>query len=660
MLSFKIVEDREKLRCLMAFQVFMYSWRSTMAIWILVPAPQADINNSLRSLISFLLIVALQLVSTAFSAESGDPGFEDVHFSGSATCASCHNNLTDSTSKDVSIETAWSSTMMANATRDPYWIAKVASELKRAPHLSSVINDKCSRCHVPMAHESAIRDVAPIVILDSDNGFLNPANTYFDHAMDGVSCTLCHRIEDDENLGTLDGFSGAFSISDVVGEDRPSYAQYSGVNTTPMRNNVQFTPKFGAHTSSSETCATCHDLKTPFVDADGLVASTTQESEFPEQMPFTEWQHSDYRIGGSKQASCQSCHMPKITGTVPIASKPGSTGARSDFAEHTLVGGNTTMLEILDTNRTELGVSATGFTQKINETRALLQTAATVEILDAAVVNDNIEVSIRVTNHGGHKLPTSYPSRRAFIHFLVEDGAENNLFESGKMNSDGSIEGVATDTNSSIYEPHYNLITSEDQVQVYEPIMVNTDDEVTHTLLRAARYIKDNRITPSGFVKATAPNDIEVLGAAATDADFSNGSDTLTYRIALDALGTVINGLTISADLDYQSQAFGHLQDLFVDDDLTEVAAFKTMFESRAILKETLGGDEHFLCAGDSLLITEKTFSAGSSTVCEASETVSTLGSVIVQDGGDLRFVGESIQLAGGFRVNSGGKFSIN
>jgi hypothetical protein len=41
--------------------------------------------------------------------------------------------------------------MMANATRDPFWQAKVRSELNRTPELSQAINDKCSRCHAPMA-----------------------------------------------------------------------------------------------------------------------------------------------------------------------------------------------------------------------------------------------------------------------------------------------------------------------------------------------------------------------------------------------------------------------------------------------------------------------------------------------------------------------------
>ena len=70
-------------------------------------------------------------------ASGGNPSFTSEHFSGSANCTMCHNGLNDQNGLDVSIETDWSSTMMANATRDPFWKAKVRSELNRNPQLST-------------------------------------------------------------------------------------------------------------------------------------------------------------------------------------------------------------------------------------------------------------------------------------------------------------------------------------------------------------------------------------------------------------------------------------------------------------------------------------------------------------------------------------------
>ncbi len=533
-------------------------------------------TGMLASLASFLIV--------SNSHAAANASFEDTHFSGSGVCVDCHDGLTDTQGNDISIIKNWSTSMMANSTRDPYWRAKVASELHRNPGLSDEINDKCSRCHAPMANDSAKKDGAPLEILGS--GFLNPINTYYDHALDGVSCTVCHQIADDGNLGTLDGVSGKYTILQYANAvDRPAFGQYLDPATRQMQNNVQFTPQHGAHTSTSEMCATCHDLKTPFVDAAGELASTTPESEFPEQMVYSEWKNSAYQTGGSEERSCQSCHMPKVSGDVKISTRPQNLAARPGFSRHTFLGANTTMLDILDNNRDALEVTATGFDQTILDTRALLQSAATIDVLSREMIGNQLKVVLKITNHTGHKLPSSYPSRRAYIHFLVQDDNGSIVFESGKLNANGSIAGVGEDIDASTYEPHYDQITAEDQVQVYGPIMQNTDGNVTHTLLRAAAYKKDNRLTPAGFDKGSVPSDVAVVGAASTDTNFNLGTDTITYLINVGNK----RGFTINASLNYQTLSYGHLQDLFKDSaSVAEVADFETMFDNANIREENL------------------------------------------------------------------------
>ena len=49
--------------------------------------------------------------------------FASSRFAGSGDCAVCHSLLADSTGQDVSIDTHWRSTMMANSARDPLWQA---------------------------------------------------------------------------------------------------------------------------------------------------------------------------------------------------------------------------------------------------------------------------------------------------------------------------------------------------------------------------------------------------------------------------------------------------------------------------------------------------------------------------------------------------------
>ena len=67
------------------------------------------------------------------------------------------------------------------------------------------------------------------------------------------------------------------------------------------------------------------------------------------------------------------------------------------------------------------------------------------------------------------------------------------------------------------FEPHYREITRADQVQIFEPILKDSEGQVTTGLLNAVGYLKDNRILPAGFDKTSADNDVQVVGEAAED-----------------------------------------------------------------------------------------------------------------------------------------------
>jgi hypothetical protein len=105
------------------------------------------------------------------------------------------------------------------------------------------------------------------------------------------------------------------------------------------------------------------------------------------------------------------------------------------------------------------------------------------------------------------------------------------LFESGKLHADGSIEGNVNDTDPARYLPHYTKIDSPEQVEIFEPILGDAAGHVTTGLLTATQYLKDNRILPAGFDKATASPDIAVRGEAAADPEFKGGSSATQYHI---------------------------------------------------------------------------------------------------------------------------------
>ncbi len=496
---------------------------------------------------------------------SGDPTFTSEHFAGSDICQQCHDGISDAAGKDVSIVVDWSSSMMANSARDPFWLAKVRSELNRNPGLSDLINDKCTRCHAPMANEEIRRSGGKITLFD--DGILNADNSRHNEAMDGVSCTLCHQITDSNLLGTPDAFSGHYEIN----ETKAIYGPYDNLTPQAMVNNTGYTPTYSAHTRESELCATCHELKTPYVDELGQILSQTYEDEFPEQTPYTEWLNSDY----ANQQSCQDCHMSRTDGVVMAARPPWLDTQRDNFAVHDFIGANKMMLDVLDTNREQLGVRSNNFAETITKTELMLAGAASIEQMESSLLNGVLTFTLKINSTAGHKLPSAYPSRRVVLHVTVRDQAGAIVFESGRPNSNGSVVGLNADNDLLTYEPHYDLITSSDQVQVYEAIMANSNDEVNYTLLRSMKYLKDNRILPVGFDKNSVPDDIAVKGEALIDDDFIGGSDQISYQIS----GLSTGSYTVEAELLYQTIAYAFGQDLFKDSS-AEVSDFKMMYEA--------------------------------------------------------------------------------
>lgn len=511
-------------------------------------------------------------------------GFISDHFTGSGKCANCHDLLEDAKGNNVSISDHWRSTMMANAAKDPIWQAKVASEGARNPAIKAVIEEKCSLCHMPMAYTEAKRKGQTPSVFEP--GFLFGRNQLHVAAMDGVSCTLCHQIQD-EKLGTKDSFSGKFTVDTTAkSPGRLIFGPYRAPRVESMRDSVGYTPAFGSHTNDSALCATCHTLYTPYLDGKGNIAG-----EFPEQTPYLEWLHSDFatppgqrhEIGESSSKSggriCQECHMPHTeTGKVSIARyAPPGTAKQDHFSQHFFVGGNVPMLEMMRDNSASLGISAGDgeINATIDRTMKQLQTeTAAVTIANATMSGNSLSFEIKVNSKVGHKFPTGFPSRRAWLHLAVADSRGAVIFESGKPLPNGTIAGNDNDSDPDRFEPHHDTIASPDQVQIYETIMANTDGQVTYTLLRSASYLKDNRLLPQGFDKASAKPDIAVYGDAAKDADFIGGSDTVRY--AVNTTGAA-GPFTVAVELLYSPLSHAFMQDLLLDDHLEPVRDFGRM-----------------------------------------------------------------------------------
>ena len=61
-------------------------------------------------------------------------------FQTSDRCLACHNGLVTPSGEDVSIGVSWRASIMANASRDPYWQAGVRRETIDHPQQSGAIH----------------------------------------------------------------------------------------------------------------------------------------------------------------------------------------------------------------------------------------------------------------------------------------------------------------------------------------------------------------------------------------------------------------------------------------------------------------------------------------------------------------------------------------
>lgn len=411
-------------------------------------------------------------------------------FATSDQCIACHSNIVDADGQNVSIGHVWRGSMMAQSARDPYWQASVRREVTDHPGARAEIEDTCSTCHMPMAR-----------VVARENGGLGEVFAHLEAArrgevsallaMDGVSCTTCHQIRPD-NFGEESSFDGNFVIRTEAGVDPQIFGPFEvdEGRTRIMQSATGFLPDSSTHVQQSEFCATCHTLFTTSLDAEGR-----EVARFPEQTPYLEWRHSAF----ADSESCQSCHMPE-TASAPISSVLGDY--REEVSQHVFRGGNVFMLRMLDKYRDELLVTApsSDLQRAAEATLENLETAtARLEVLQVGREAEHLVIDIEVTNLAGHKLPTAYPSRRAWIHLTLHDGAGDLLYESGAMRSDGSIVGNDNDADASRYEPHYEVIDDPGQVQIYEPIIADGSGRVTTGLLTAVTYAKDNRLLPEGF-----------------------------------------------------------------------------------------------------------------------------------------------------------------
>lgn len=494
-----------------------------------------------------------------------------ILFPTSKSCNGCHGHdpnmvaFITSSGEDVNIYDDWRSTMMANSAKDPFWRAKVSHEILVNPSHSNELQDKCTSCHAPAGHYQAK--------LHDHKEFYLLSDLYTDSlGLDGVTCQACHA-QAPELLGDLHSGQLNFDTNYI----RVAYGPYKFAFAPPMHNFVGITPIFGGHISDAGLCAGCHTLITNTVDLQGNLTGNT----FVEQATYHEWLNSRYDEQHDN-ITCQGCHMQQIADPVVISANYQFLFAKFPFGLHELAGANVTMLKLLRDNRDKLGIEAEAihFDSTIAATLRMLQhNTLDLKLQAGDVTGDSINFSLRLLNKAGHKFPSGYPSRRAWVEFEVKNEAGQTIFHSGKPNADYSLPDE--DPN---FEPHYNIISSPSQVQIYEMVPGDVWGTFTNVLERGFTAIKDNRLTPQGFRQDDPVYDTTTIVNIGQDPDFNrfmdgsegSGADILHFRIPNDGY---TGKLSVSARVWYQSLPPKWMAPIFAFSS-PEIDTFRTMFDA--------------------------------------------------------------------------------
>lgn len=529
----------------------------------------------------------------------------------------------------------WRWSPMGLAGRDPIFYAQLESELAFARSLppaqgeplAATLRNTCFSCHGVMGkrqHEIDTRgaDFSPDVLGVTDRD--DPQFLYGALARDGISCTVCHRITARESQPLEEFLQNNTSGQFTVGPPDRLFGPFANDVIAPaaMQAAIGIRPRHGAALTTSRLCGSCHTIDLPV--ADGKMATHSIE-----QSTYLEWLNSAYQTefhaGGSQAQSCQGCHMPRnyqdeaksiradsLTQKIAIIQdetypqaenqiplRRRTVEAKDGFARHTLLGLNVFLLEMFRQFSEVLGVrkddymsgSQTGLADTIRQyAQQARQHTADLAVTARATGAQQITADVTVTNKTGHRFPSGVGFRRAFLEVVVVQnnaGQESVVWASGRTNSLGVIVDAAgqplpseffSDVRDAqgntrqAYQPHHRLVTSPDQVQIYEELVQDAQGRFTTSFIRRDETVKDNRLLPLGwsrtgpdpslngrYLRATLPD-----GEAAEDPDFVDGQgrDKLTYQMTLPP-GVDPSRCTVRVSLYYQSIPPSYLKNRF-------------------------------------------------------------------------------------------------
>lgn len=532
------------------------------------------------------VVMVFAFLSAAFGADTvptdiqqpGTQPLEAGNLESPGRCDNCHGGY------DAAVEMAhnWRGSMMAHAGRDPIFWATVAI----AEQDFDGAGDLCLRCHSTtgwLEGRSTPTDGSGLAASDSDG-------------VDCDFCHRLTNPDDSEHVGVMnppfvasdagEGYYGSGMASLWGGNDK--MGPYADAEPKHQFMQSQF------H-RSADFCGTCHDVSNPAVgnlapghgtqptadavvangELGGLVDGKAAFNNPPYKYGIVERTFSEYKAGlisslrvsdynglpadlkGGALAqahaaalaagtggnyedgtpryfTCQSCHLPPVTGKG--ANKSGIP-VRADLPLHDMTGGNYWIPSVIEymNERDMLLLGGSMDQDLIDAMLAGADRARTQLDLAASLsVNGN---RVKLINHTGHKLISGYPEgRRMWLNIEWYDAAGEEIPDSeiGAYDTltvanpaggaDIEVKSLINlhEEHGRVYEAHYGM-TSEWAAGLishgYDSGLVLAYDRVTgqptitlgevaasagtvvetfHFVLNDA-VVKDNRIPPYGM-----------------------------------------------------------------------------------------------------------------------------------------------------------------
>ena len=345
----------------------------------------------------------------------GDDFVQPGAFPNPSYCAHCHQEAYHQ----------WRQALHSNAFRTPFYRASV----------NILINTKgiefarhCDSCHNPVAVLAG--------------GLTQDSKVDRKMDQDGLSCATCHSIQKLQSIKGNGGFvMGIPSVMvDEKGNRIPGEVPYDEIMKHPERHSQALMQSFYR---TPEFCGACHkaNLPNPLNDYKFIRAFTAydewQSSKFSKRNPLTFYQ-GDF-------TTCQGCHMKRAPNDLPDYGAKNGT-----FASHRWLAGNTavpfyygfdeqlekTIAFLKSGNFLNVDIVAL---KKANEEKIIAPLGSVPVSLEP---NNLVEALVVIQNKNiGHSLiPEVRDLYEAWVEFTVQDGAGKDLYHSGFLKPDGSLD----------------------------------------------------------------------------------------------------------------------------------------------------------------------------------------------------------------------------